>query len=82
MIGPVILIMALLIAFTLGPLLLACYAHPSVGCVAAVAASMLWVKLVRTMPGYVQGIVSLTGVAAIVATVLACLALWVAAAIA
>ena len=72
----VLLTAALLAACIAAPLLLARRVHPAAGCVVAIAAAVLWAWLVRPMPGYVQGIVSLSGLAAILAVALACVALW------
>jgi hypothetical protein len=72
----IVLKAALLAGCIAVPLVLARRVHPGIGCTLALAASFLWVRLVRPMPGYLQGIFSVTGLAVLLAAALACLALW------
>ncbi len=70
----VALTIGLVIVCTTGPLLLARRIHPVAGCMAGIVAAIVWTRLVRPMPGFLQGIVSLTGFAAIIAVLLTCFA--------
>ncbi|MFO0958959.1 MAG: hypothetical protein U0800_16290 [Isosphaeraceae bacterium] len=67
---------ALLAVCIATPVLLARVVHPAAGLVAAFLAAVLWSRVVRPTPGYVQGLVSLSGLAVILAVALACIALW------
>ncbi len=72
----VALTILLLLICTQGPLLLALRFHPAAGCAGAVLGLVVWTKLVRPMPGFIQGIVSLSGLAAILGVLVGCLARW------
>ncbi len=64
-VGAVLLTLALFASCLLGPFWLASKIGLWFGLVGAVAALAVWTALVRPVPGYVQGIVCLTGLCAL-----------------
>lgn len=72
---------ALLLACVVGPMLLAQRFHPAAGSIAALVAAVVWTRLIRPRPGFVQGIICISGLGAIEATLLICLVSWVSVAI-
>lgn len=73
----ILITFALLAACTIPPTLLARNGYPLLGCVLALAALMVWTKLVRPMPGILQGIVCLTGMSFFLGTAFICLLRWI-----
>ncbi len=69
----VTLTMLLFFACTAIPFILSVHVHPFVGLVAAIVAIRAWTFLVRPMPGFVQGIISLNGLFSTVAIFVVCL---------